>query len=207
MMRRKNIHCRGRSKVGHETKRCESGAGCHVLALDRTTGAIIWDKEVFRQTPGHKQQRNGYATPTPCTDGDRIYAVFGDGSFVALDSQGNTVWLNRFGKDGRVMRVVFRGSNQTITGREVLLTSDLPFQTAAIRLALLEFSLGKPPSPVDARTQDINIGEAIRRFKAGVKITNLDDFESKKAKGKVLITRKGTKERISGWLVRLSTDL
>src|SRR5262245_56614431 len=34
-------------------------------------------------------------------------------------------WVtNQFGKDGRVMRVVLRGSNRTITGNEVLLTSD-----------------------------------------------------------------------------------
>lgn len=77
------------------TTATEGGASCHVIALNRATGTIVWDNEVFRQTPGHKQQRNGYATPTPCTDGDRIYAVFGDGSFVALDLEGHTVWLNR----------------------------------------------------------------------------------------------------------------
>jgi outer membrane protein assembly factor BamB len=77
------------------TSATEGGASCHVVALERTSGKILWDKEVFRQVPGHKQQRNSYATPTPCTDGERVYAVFGDGSFVALDFKGMVVWVNR----------------------------------------------------------------------------------------------------------------
>ena len=48
--------------------------------------------------------------------------------------------------------------------------------------------------------------EALARYDAGVKITNLDQFERKRVDGKVLITRKGSNERISGILVKLSTD-
>ena len=77
------------------TTATEEGASCRVLALERATGRILWDKEVFRQSPGHRNDRNSYATPTPCTDGQRVYAVFGDGSFAALDFTGNVVWTNR----------------------------------------------------------------------------------------------------------------
>ena len=70
------------------TTATENGASCRVLSLDRRTGAVLWNKEVFRQTPGHRNNRNSYATPTPCTDGERVYAVFGDGSFAALDFGG-----------------------------------------------------------------------------------------------------------------------
>jgi hypothetical protein len=48
--------------------------------------------------------------------------------------------------------------------------------------------------------------EAVARYDAGVKITNLDQFERKRVDGKVPITRKGSNERISGTLVKLSTD-
>jgi outer membrane protein assembly factor BamB len=77
------------------TTATENGASCHVLCLNRTDGKILWDKEAFKQVPGHKGGRNSYATPTPCTDGDRVYAVFGDGSFVALDFEGKIAWMNR----------------------------------------------------------------------------------------------------------------
>jgi outer membrane protein assembly factor BamB len=72
-----------------------SGAVCHVLALDAKSGKVLWDREVFQQVPRRKEGRNSYATPSPCTDGKRVYAVFGDGSAVALDFQGRAVWTNR----------------------------------------------------------------------------------------------------------------
>jgi outer membrane protein assembly factor BamB len=74
----------------------DQGRACHVLALDRRTGEVLWDTLVFSQTLKRKESRNTYATPTPATDGARVYASFGDGSFVAVDVvNGKVVWTNR----------------------------------------------------------------------------------------------------------------
>jgi outer membrane protein assembly factor BamB len=77
------------------TTATDGGESCRVLALDRRSGTILWNKEVFRQVPRRKEGRNTYATPTPATDGERVYACFGDGSFAALDFAGDIVWINR----------------------------------------------------------------------------------------------------------------
>ncbi|MBI4584710.1 MAG: PQQ-binding-like beta-propeller repeat protein [Planctomycetes bacterium] len=77
------------------TTATEGGASCHVLAIDRRSGKVLWNKEVFKQETLLKEQRNTYATPTPVTDGRLVYAVFGDGSFAALDFAGETAWTNR----------------------------------------------------------------------------------------------------------------
>jgi len=77
------------------TTATESGQSCRVLSLDRKTGKIRWNNEVFRQAPSRKEGRNTYATPTPATDGRRVYACFGDGSVAALDFAGRVVWTNR----------------------------------------------------------------------------------------------------------------
>ncbi|MFN0087351.1 MAG: PQQ-binding-like beta-propeller repeat protein [Blastocatellia bacterium] len=77
------------------TTATEAGASCRVIALDRRTGAILWNREVFRQATRRKEGRNSYATPTPATDGKLVYACFGDGSFAALDFAGRVVWTNR----------------------------------------------------------------------------------------------------------------
>ncbi len=77
------------------TTATENGESCRVLALNAKDGRIVWDKEVFKQTPRRKEGRNSYATPTPSTDGKRVYACFGDGSFAALDFSGKIVWTNR----------------------------------------------------------------------------------------------------------------
>ena len=86
------------------TTATEGGTSCRVLALDQASGKVLWNKEVFQQVPRRKEGRNTYATPTPATDGARVYACFGDGSFAALDFEGNVVWTNReylfFGQHG-----------------------------------------------------------------------------------------------------------
>jgi outer membrane protein assembly factor BamB len=73
----------------------EKGTSCRVLCLSQPDGALLWNTEVFKQTPGNKGDRNTYATPTPATDGERVYTCFGDGSFAALDFAGGLVWTNR----------------------------------------------------------------------------------------------------------------
>jgi outer membrane protein assembly factor BamB len=67
---------------------------CRVLALDRTTGRLLWNTLVHEFVPLRKEQKNSYASPTPITDGQRIYAVFGDGTQVALDLEGKLLWKN-----------------------------------------------------------------------------------------------------------------
>lgn len=68
------------------------GGKCHVLAIDRKSGKILWNKEVLTQETRRKEQKNSYATPTPVTDGNLVFAVFGGGGMVAVDYQGNVVW-------------------------------------------------------------------------------------------------------------------
>lgn len=77
------------------TSATEHGTQCRVICVDRKSGKLLWDKMVFEQVPLRKEGKNSYATPTPVTDGERVYAVFGDGSVVALDFDGGVVWTNR----------------------------------------------------------------------------------------------------------------
>ncbi len=77
------------------TTATDGGESCRVLSLDRISGKILWDKEVFKQVPRRKEGRNTYATSTPATDGERVYACFGDGSFAALNFAGEVAWTNR----------------------------------------------------------------------------------------------------------------
>lgn len=73
------------------TSATEEGQSCRLLCLDRMSGDALWDKEVLRQTPSRKEQRNSYATPTPATDGERVYVCFGEGGFAAVDFAGNVI--------------------------------------------------------------------------------------------------------------------
>ena len=86
------------------TTAMDGGESCRVLSLERKTGKILWEKEVFKQVQRRKQARNTFATPKPATDGERVYAAFNDGSFVGLKFDGSLAWENRdykfFGEHG-----------------------------------------------------------------------------------------------------------
>ncbi len=76
------------------TTATEEGTSCRVICLNRHDGNVLWNKEVHRQVTGPMRQQNSYATPTPVTEGKRVYAVFFDGTVVAVDFSGNLVWKN-----------------------------------------------------------------------------------------------------------------
>ncbi|HEY6554530.1 MAG TPA: PQQ-binding-like beta-propeller repeat protein, partial [Vicinamibacteria bacterium] len=49
-----------------------------VFALDAQTGKIVWQREAHRgKPPGGRHRKNTYASETPATDGERLYASFG----------------------------------------------------------------------------------------------------------------------------------
>jgi outer membrane protein assembly factor BamB len=74
------------------TTATEEGVSCRVICVNRDDGSIAWNTQVHRQMPGAKRAQNSYATPTPVTDGERVYAVFYDGTVVAVDFAGDLVW-------------------------------------------------------------------------------------------------------------------
>ncbi len=76
------------------TTTTEEGKACRVICVNRKSGDIQWNKEVHRQELRKKRAQNSYATPTPVTDGEKVYSVFSDGTVVAVDFQGDVVWKN-----------------------------------------------------------------------------------------------------------------
>ncbi len=55
-------------------------------------GKRQWEREVPPGPLVLTDLRGGYGAPTPCTDGERLYVLFGSAVLVALDMQGNLLW-------------------------------------------------------------------------------------------------------------------
>ena len=67
------------------------------LALDRRSGKIIWDNEI---APGFNQdERSNLASPSPTTDGERVYFLYGTGDLAAFDFSGKPIWTRNLQKD------------------------------------------------------------------------------------------------------------
>ena len=64
-----------------------------VHGIDVETGAIKWEREVHRGVPhtGH-HLKNTFASATPVTDGDRVYAYFGNVGLFCLSLDGRLLW-------------------------------------------------------------------------------------------------------------------
>ena len=77
------------------TSATDNGTKCHVFCVEAQSGKILWDKIALEQQPRRKENKNSFATPTPVTDGRQVFAVFGEGSVVALTMSGQIVWTNR----------------------------------------------------------------------------------------------------------------
>ncbi len=64
-----------------------------VLALDATTGKILWRKTAWQGAPYDTRHRRGsFASPTPVTDGTLVYAYFGGEGLFAYDFGGKLAW-------------------------------------------------------------------------------------------------------------------
>ena len=75
----------------------------HLLCIDRKSGKTIWDKSVPAVMPEDEYRgmfaEHGYASHTPVSDGQRVYAFFGKSGVHAFDTDGNLLWSKNVGED------------------------------------------------------------------------------------------------------------
>ncbi len=66
----------------------------HVVCLSRHDGKVLWNKPVAAKMPEETAIRegHGYATNSPVTDGERLYAFLGKSGVVAFDLEGKQLW-------------------------------------------------------------------------------------------------------------------
>jgi outer membrane protein assembly factor BamB len=68
------------------------------LAVDRSSGKIVWQK-MLREALPHEQghQTGSLASASPVTDGEHLIVNFGSFGLYCLDLEGNLVWQKDFG--------------------------------------------------------------------------------------------------------------
>ena len=75
------------------TTAVDDGRSLRALCLDRDTGRIVRNVEVFQLTdPGPVHQKNSHASPTPILEGDRVYLHFGPHGTACITRSGEIVW-------------------------------------------------------------------------------------------------------------------
>jgi len=75
-----------------------------VYALDLQSGDVVWKREVHRGAPkSPRHPKNSYASETPVTDGEHVYAHFGHLGTWCLDRGGNVVWAKQWPPNATVL--------------------------------------------------------------------------------------------------------
>jgi outer membrane protein assembly factor BamB len=71
-----------------------------VEAFRWSDGTRLWEHRIEAAGPFPElHEKHNLATPTPVTDGERVYGWFGNGQIVALDMSGRLLWTRHLGRE------------------------------------------------------------------------------------------------------------
>jgi outer membrane protein assembly factor BamB len=97
-----------------------------VLAVDRETGEIAWQRTATVATPheGYHRVYGSFASNSPVTDGTRVFAFFGSRGLYAYDVNGTPLWQKDFGVQMRMDMAFGEGTPLTLHDGRLLLHFD-----------------------------------------------------------------------------------
>jgi len=66
------------------------------IGLGAADGKVLWQRRLGTDA---RAPRNDMASPSPCTDGRRVFFLYGTGDLAALDPDGKVLWTRDLAKD------------------------------------------------------------------------------------------------------------
>jgi outer membrane protein assembly factor BamB len=164
------------------------------LCLDADTGKILWKKEVFKQLGAAAPRihtKNSHASPTPVTDGERLYVHFGHQGTACLDVDGKVLWKNN---NLRYQPVHGNGGSPILVDRLLVFSADGSDKQF---LAALDCKNGKVAWKTERKT------ELFKKFSFGTPL--LIEVEGKKqivSPGSGMVAAYDPKDGKEIWRVR-----
>ncbi|MFQ5907168.1 MAG: PQQ-binding-like beta-propeller repeat protein, partial [bacterium] len=105
-----------------------------VLAIDRRDGKILWQRTAREEFPHEGTHEEGsWASNSPVTDGEHVYAYFGSRGLHCFDMQGNLLWEKDFG-DMSTRMSFGEGSSPALYGNTIVVNWDHEGQSFIIAL-------------------------------------------------------------------------
>lgn len=188
------------------------------IVSDAAAQSADWQKVVYREPQvrylltdlslcGNPELYRKYAGEEHDPDSIQTIKQWDAGVRVVNTNAFDRRWVtNIAGLTKPVMRVVFRGSERTITGSEVLLSSDMNFQQGPMRVVLADLTMGRPVSFYKSRNGDSNVVEALCRWADGVRAVNTNSFQALGQGRERRIVYRGTLKPVDGSRVALNSD-
>ena len=76
----------------------DGGARLSLLSYRRSDGKPLWEMTIPQDGVEYAHTKNGHASATPVTDGERVYASFGTHGLFAFDLKGAILWHRPVGR-------------------------------------------------------------------------------------------------------------
>ena len=105
-----------------------------IFAINRHDGKMLWQRTVKEELPQEGTHEFGsWASNSPVTDGEHIYAYFGSRGLYCFDMQGNFKWERDFGQMSK--RLNFgEGSSPVLYGNKIIVNWDHEGQSFIVAL-------------------------------------------------------------------------
>ena len=112
------------SPGAHDNERVTSAYRYLLMALDRATGKVLWERALAEAIPHEGVHYTGtHASASPITDGRDVFAFFGSRGLFAVDVDGEPLWSVDLG-DMRVKHGHGEGGSPVLFGDTLLVNWD-----------------------------------------------------------------------------------
>src|SRR5262245_48866138 len=91
------------------------------IAVDRTTGKVLWERPAPRNRKEPLDKRNHPAAASAATDGQYVSVFFGDFGLVTYDVNGKELWKQPLGPFNNIYGM---GASPVMVGDKVVLSCD-----------------------------------------------------------------------------------
>ncbi len=97
-----------------------------VLCLDKENGALLWQETAITAVPheGFHRRYGSFASNSPVTDGQHLFAFFGSRGVYCYDTDGKLIWKKDFGVKMRMRLGFGEGTAAVLHGNILILNFD-----------------------------------------------------------------------------------
>lgn len=98
---------------------------CEVACIDSETGKQLWSRKVKATGRPYCHPTSANAAPTPCSDGQRVFAFYSSNDLVCYDLDGNLMWYRGLAFDNpKAGNDVGQSSSPVVAGGVVVVQSE-----------------------------------------------------------------------------------
>ncbi len=115
---------------------CSSGpdqSNLHVFCFSATDGRKLWERVMKATGRTMSHNKTSVAAPTPCSDGERVFALYSSNDLFAFDLAGNLLWLRGLTYDySNASNSLGMSSSPVVVGDTLVVQSENDSESIAV---------------------------------------------------------------------------